>query len=86
MNKTEIWQAIEAEMKMEKKLHPNWPDHAAAQAGRVTEASGSLIHECMAFKYNQKTTEMMDEIRKERMKSAAIKTAVTALRFLENLK
>lgn len=82
MNKQDIWKAIDAEMRKAKKKHPNWPDHPAAQAGIVTEEAGELMQACLQFKY-EPIPERHLQIKK--MRDEAIQTAVTAIRFLENL-
>jgi hypothetical protein len=81
MKKTEIWQAIELELRNAKKAFPGWPDHPAAQAGIVVEEAGELMKACLQWKYQRTGPEQIEEMKKE-----AIQTAVTAIRFLENLK
>ncbi len=85
MNKNEIWHAIELELRKAKKKHPSWPDHPAAQAGIVVEEAGELMQSCLQWKYERAPEEIDQEVQKERMKQEAIQTAVTAIRFLENL-
>jgi hypothetical protein len=83
MNRNEITPAIELSIRADKKNHPYWPEHAAAQAGRVCEASGRLMAASMQYKYNSDQT---DEVYKKLMEEAAVSTIAMAYRFLENLK
>ncbi|MES2004305.1 MAG: hypothetical protein V4450_07275 [Bacteroidota bacterium] len=85
MNRNEIWQAIELELRHVKKKHPRWPDHPAAQAGIVVEEAGELMQACLDFKYQRSNSEIVLDVQKERMRKEALQTAVTAIRFLENL-
>lgn len=80
---TEIWQLIQSAAQADKKAY-NWPDHIAAQAGRITEATGELMKESLHFKYSRKANESVNQVQVERMKRAAAKVAARALRFLEN--
>lgn len=84
MNRNQIWQAIELEIRNSKKKHPNWPDHVAAQAGIVTDEAGKLMHSCLEWKYNR--SKAFEKAQMEDIKEVAITTAVAAIRFLENLK
>lgn len=83
MNKQEIWKEIDAEMKRAKKKFPVWPDHIVSRAAIVCEESGELLQASLDYKYNKKQKR---ESVKELMKQEAIQVAVTAIRFLENLK
>lgn len=86
MNKNEIWQAVELELRKAKKKLPNLPDHVAAQAGRVVVESGKLLESCFILKYSKKLSEM-DRIRqKDAAETSGVLTIVEAIRFLENLK
>ena len=85
MSKQSIWHQIELAMKHDKKQRPQWPDHAAGQAGKVARASGVLMAEAMEFKYQDYEVAQNDDVMKERMRVAAVQTAVMAIRFLENL-
>lgn len=69
-------------MKKSKQSIPNWPDHPAAQAGIVNSNAGSLMNDCLNWKYNRSAS---DDKQIESMKESALKTAVAAIRFLENL-
>lgn len=84
MNKKKLWTEIGVGFQQHKKLIPNWPDHVAAQAGIVSEASGRLMAACLEHKY--KRIGAPSEVQLCKMKQEAIRTAVTAIRFLENMK
>lgn len=84
MNRNEIWEAIELELRRAKKKHPNWPDHPAAQAGIVCEEAGELMQACLQKKYENKKHSPAEH--EQRMREEAIQVAVTAIRFIENLK
>lgn len=86
MNKNDIWQAIDTEMRKEKKSHPSWPDHPAGQAGMVCKESGVLMTSCMNYKYDRSKDKVLQAGQVEEMKTNAINTVVAALRFLENIK
>ena len=86
MNRKIIWQQIELELRNAKRKHPNWPDHPAAQAGIVCEEAGELMKDCLQWKYERDSCDVVQEVQKERMKTEAIHVAATAIRFLENLK
>ena len=84
MNKTEIWSAVNTELKKAKKKFPNWPDHHAAQAGIICEESGELMRECLQWKYELEETFEGQAQQQKRMNEEAIQVIVTAIRFLEN--
>lgn len=84
MKRNQIWQAIEMELRASKRVHPNWPDHVAAQAGIVTDEAGKLMHSSLEWKYNRSKDFEKEQI--ENIKEVAITTAVATIRFLENLK
>jgi sugar (pentulose or hexulose) kinase len=86
MKRNHIWQLIELELRAAKKKHPNWPDHVCAQAGIVVEEAGELMRAALQWKYERNANEVVEEQQKEELKKEAIQTAVTAIRFLENLK
>lgn len=86
MKKHEIWREIELELRRAKAKFPGWPDHPAAQAGIVVEEVGELMQACLQWKYERDPNEVVQGKQKEQMKKEAIQTAVTAIRFLENLK
>ena len=83
MSKESIWHQIELELRKAKKKHPGWPDHPAAQAGIVCEEAGELMHACLQFKYERDKKSYNDHLND--MRKEAIQTAVTAIRFLENV-
>ena len=83
MNRQSIWAEIELELRAAKKKFPGWPEHAAAQAGIVVEEAGELMQACLQYKYQRK--DLTEDEHKARMRKEAIQTAVTAIRFLENL-
>jgi len=86
MKRNHIWQAIELELRAAKKLQPNWPDHVCAQAGIVTKESGELMQACLDRKYDKAEAKQLQELQIERIRKTAIQSAVSAIRFLENLK
>jgi hypothetical protein len=86
MQRNDIWLEIDIAMRQDKKQNANWPDHAAAQAGKVVCASGKLMKECMLKKYHAATNESEIAMQDEMIKRAAVDSAVQAIRFLENLK
>lgn len=86
MDKNEIWQAIDAELKRAKKNYPVWPDHIVSRAGIVCEESGELMQACLQIKYDKGKKGRSLEEQKQLIKMEAVQTAVTAIRFLENLK
>lgn len=86
MKRNEIWLAIDKELRSAKNKHPNWPEHPAAQAGIICEEAGELMKACLEWKYERNNSEVVQDVQKERMKDEAVQTAVTAIRFLENLK
>jgi hypothetical protein len=85
MDRKQIWQEIELELRKAKKKFPNWPDHPAAQAGIVSEESGELMKAALQWKYERGKTDDHQMKQKEEMKQEAIQTAAMAIRFLENL-
>lgn len=85
MDRKQIWQEIELELRKAKKKFPNWPDHPAAQAGIVSEESGELMKAALLWKYERGKTDDHQMKQKEEMKLEAIQTAAMAIRFLENL-
>lgn len=82
-NRNQIWQDIELAIRADKRNHPSWPDHAAAQAGKVTVPCGKLATAAMDYKYGPVDHQ---KINHEMMRQYAIDTAAAAIRFLENLK
>ena len=86
MNRANIWHDIELALREEKKSRANWPDHIAAQAGIVSEQSGSLMHASLHWKYERSESTELEKMQIAQIKIEALKVAVTAIRFLENLK
>lgn len=84
MKRKDIWQAVELELRRQKKKHPNFPDHVAAQAGIANAAAGNLMEVCLMYKYENDLYEAQDHV--SMMKQEALKTAAAAIRFLEHLK
>lgn len=74
------------ELKRAKKIHPNWYDHPAAQAGVVMEEAGHLLQACMQWKYERSESEIVRDEQINKMRLEAIHTAAACIRFLENLK
>lgn len=87
MNRNEIWQAVELELRKNKKEHPSYPDHVVAQSAMVSKASGLLTIAAIDFKYHFKLDdEYIRELEKELLFKEGVRVAVQAIRFLENLK
>ena len=87
MKRNEIWPAVELELRKAKKKFPNWPDHAAAQAGIVCEEAGELMQACLKWKYERDVhNEVVQSAQHDNMRDEAIQVAAMAIRFLENLK
>lgn len=86
MNKNDIWKAVNDELARAKKKFPNWPDHPAAQAGIVSEEAGELMKACLDWKYQRDENEYVRRKQVQNMRTEAVQTIVTAIRFLENLK
>lgn len=80
---TQTFQLIQSAIQQDKKNY-NWPDHLAAHAGRVCEASGELMRFSLHTKYSRKANEKVSKVQIERMRTAAAKVAARAMRFLEN--
>lgn len=85
MNKSEIWHQVGQELKLAKKMRPNWPVHIVAQASLINEDSGKLTRACLDLKYHAKTAEDKDSLNNN-IRAEAIHVIATAIRFLENLK
>lgn len=85
MDRKQIWQEIELELRKAKKKHPNWPDHPAAQAGIVSEEAGELMKAALQWKYERDENEYIQKKQILHMQEEAIQTAAMAIRFLENL-
>lgn len=67
--------------RFDKKHSPSWPDHPAAQAGKVNIEAGELMKAADDFKY-QKGLEKVKL--KAKMKKEAIEVIVKAIRCLES--
>lgn len=77
MKRSEIWQAVELELRRHKSSKPNWPVHVVAQAGMVAAETCDLLNEAINNKYEGNPNN-------EQLKAAALRTIATAIRFLEN--
>lgn len=86
MNNREIFEALELEIRESKKKHPNWPDHVCGQAGIVCEEAGELMRAAVNYKYQKSKDACYRKQQQEELKKEALHTAVTAIRFLENIK
>jgi hypothetical protein len=86
MKRNEIWQKVETALRADKRNKPSFPDHPAAQAGKVVVKAGKLMSLCMEYKYTPQEYRLSDEVVKQQMQDVAINTIVQAIRFLENLK
>lgn len=74
----EIIKQILDEVERAEKKHPHWPIGPIHQAAIVCEESGELIRSALQFEYEGGN--------KDEMKTEAIHTAATCIRFLKNLK
>jgi|DEB19_MinimDraft_2_1074335.scaffolds.fasta_scaffold06314_4 hypothetical protein len=86
MTNSEIWNAINDELRSAKKAHPIWPDHIASRAGFVVEEAGELMQAALEYKYEKGKKGRNRQQQIDQMKKEAVHTVVTAIRFLENLK
>ena len=86
MNNTEIWSAIEKQMKKDKKENPGYTDHIGAASAMVSRAEGRMNDSAIEFKYDLNNSEVVAEVQKERLFEDGVKAAVAAIRFLQNLK
>lgn len=84
MVNSDILDEIVKEVKRAKKKHPSWPVHVCAQALIVSEESGELARAALNYKYESMADGDHEKWLKE-MKTEAIQTAATCIRFLENL-
>lgn len=84
MDKQEIWQWIEAEMRSSKRERPTWPDHHGAQGAIVAGDAGKLVNSCLNYKYERHSSETVQDVQRTDMRVNAVKTIVSALRFLEH--
>jgi len=78
MNKQDIILAIDRQMRLDRKSCPNFPEHAAGQAGKVVVEAGKILEAAMNFKYDG-VDPLFTGLQ---MQSAAIKTAAQAIRLL----
>ena len=81
-----MWQSVELALRSDKKNNKAFPDHVAAQAGKVTRAAGRLMGNAIASKYTKTKKQNNPEMWRMKMKHDAIQTIVQTIRFLENLK
>lgn len=79
MTKKEIWEAVELELRREKKANPSYPDHVCGQASMVAEKAGMLISDALQLKYEGDGSEEM-------VQQSAVKVAASAIRFLIEFK
>jgi len=87
MERQKIWQQIELELRRAKKKFPKWPEHIVARSAIVSEEAGELTRACLQWKYERdEHNEMVKSAQFDAMRDEAIQVAVTAIRFLENLK
>jgi len=84
MTTPDILDDIFKELAKAKRLHPKWPVHPAGQAGIVVEEAGELMQACLERKYER--SKYSDDEHRRRIRAEAVQVAVTAIRFLENLK
>lgn len=85
MKHNQIWQEIEIELRADKRVNPNYPDHVAAQAGKVSAEAGRLMEAALSLKYHHGNKSVTD-YQVKKMRRAAVRSAAMAIRFLENLK
>lgn len=85
MNKHEIYNLINEELKRAKRNYPQWPDHVVARAAIVGEEAGELLQAALEIKYEPSKKGRTKEQQMECMKKEAVQVAVTAIRFLEHL-
>ena len=85
MKRNLIWQEIESVLKADKRINPNFPDHVAAQAGKVTAEAGRLMEASLGYKYHH-GNDAVSAYQLKKMRKSAVSTAAMAIRFLENLK
>jgi hypothetical protein len=83
---TSILDEIIKELKRSRKAMPNYPDHVAGQAGIVSACAGQLMSEALASKYSKGKKELTPEEQQKRLRAEAVRTAASAIRFIENLK
>jgi len=86
MNKKQIWESIELELRSAKKKHKSWPDHVCGQAGIVVEEAGELMRAALDWKYGRAETPEEQHGQLMEMQQEAIQTAASCIRFLENMK
>lgn len=84
MKRNHIWQSIELELRKAK--NDRWPDHVVSQSAMVSNQSAKLMGLCYEKKYKKRLTEKTEAEAKKQIEEEAVKVAVTAIRFLENLK
>lgn len=84
MTNSEIWNAVNDELKHQK--HNHWPDHVVAQSAMVSAAAGQLNQSAIMAKYQPGETKERKEIQRQILQEDAVKAAVQAIRFLQHLK
>ena len=77
MNRKDVWQPVELDLRRQKTQTPNWPVHVVAQAAVVNAEAGQLLTTALNVKYSNSNHEAMQQ--------HAISTIAKAIRFLENL-
>jgi hypothetical protein len=73
------------ELKVDKKVDPKLPDHIVARAAMIAKEAGALLTAAYEHKYNA-SGEVTKSHWMDVMKSRAIASAVSSIRFLESLK
>ncbi|MEL6931434.1 MAG: hypothetical protein AAFO95_22845 [Cyanobacteria bacterium J06600_6] len=72
-----VFESIVRELMRAETKHPDWPTDPIHAGAIVSEEAGELIRECLQISY--------EEGDKKLAAKEAIQTAVTAIRFLQNL-
>jgi hypothetical protein len=84
MDKREIWEAVDSEMKTQKGKY--WPQHVVSQAAKVADNATAMLGNALVLKYG--TPEQKEDktrlIRDVYLRQNAIKTIVAAMLYLEN--
>lgn len=84
MKRSEIWETVERQTRQHKLAQPNWPVHVVAQAAMVVAEGGDLLNLAIQAKYAP-ASESLAEAQTRNLEAAAIRTIVTAIRFLEHI-
>jgi hypothetical protein len=85
MNHTDIWNNINDELRKDKREYTNYPEHIMAQVGMIGKELGLLTQAAYSSKYD-KLKDINSYYHDMEIRKTAIKTAVAAIRFLENIK